>query len=197
VQFREHIDALEKFTGTAPAKASDDKTVERPGAKVLKEIEMKGDDREYTILLKENERGKFILVSMSMPPGARAPHPGMRNQVAIPHDGLGELSKNFGELLDKWNKDLPPDHTYKGGMPEATSRRCGNKTFYFDYGQNARGVFVRVSEVTAAWRTSVTIPRSEWAQFRDIFAQADSIVAKADDTISEKQPPPPTAVNGK
>jgi hypothetical protein len=97
VKFREHIDALEKFTGTATVKAGDDKTAERPGAhklshflhavctgaKVLQEIDMKGDDREYTILLKENERGKFILVSMSMPPGARAPHSGMRNQVGV------------------------------------------------------------------------------------------------------------------
>jgi hypothetical protein len=197
VQFRDHIDTLAKFTGTAPVKAADDKSTERPGAKVLQEIDMKGDDREYTILLKENERGKFILVSMSMPPGGGRGARAMRSQVAIPHDGLGEMSKNLTELLDKWNKDLPPDHTYKGGMPEQTSRRVGNKTFYFDYGQNARGVFLRISEVKPAWRTSITIPRQEWAHFRDMFAQADSIVADTKIGNTEQDSKPAAAVNGK
>ena len=32
-------------------------------------------------------------------------------------------------------------------MPQQSSMRVNNKTFYFDYGQNARGVFMRISEV--------------------------------------------------
>jgi len=33
------------------------------------------------------------------------------------------------------------------GLPEAQSLRVENKMFYFDIGQNRRGVFMRVSEV--------------------------------------------------
>jgi len=33
------------------------------------------------------------------------------------------------------------------GLPEPQSMRVDNKMFYFDVGQNRRGVFMRVSEV--------------------------------------------------
>ena len=33
------------------------------------------------------------------------------------------------------------------GLPEPQSMRVENKMFYFDIGQNRRGVFMRVSEV--------------------------------------------------
>ena len=34
-------------------------------------------------------------------------------------------------------------------LPEARSMRVENKMFYFDVGQNRRGVFMRISEVTS------------------------------------------------
>ena len=37
----------------------------------------------------------------------------------------------------------------QGELPEPRSMRVENKMFYFDVGQNRRGVFMRVSEVGA------------------------------------------------
>ena len=38
----------------------------------------------------------------------------------------------------------------QGELPEARSMRVENKMFYFDVGQNRRGVFLRVSEVSGS-----------------------------------------------
>jgi len=43
------------------------------------------------------------------------------------------------------------------------------KRFYFDVGSNARGVYLRISEVTANYRNSITIPKRGWASIRDII----------------------------
>jgi len=44
-----------------------------------------------------------------------------------------------------------------------------NKNFYFDIGQNNRGVYMRISEVKTNFRTAITIPEKSWTKFRDIF----------------------------
>ena len=36
----------------------------------------------------------------------------------------------------------------QGELPEPRSMRVENKMFYFDVGQNRRGVFMRISEVS-------------------------------------------------
>lgn len=36
---------------------------------------------------------------------------------------------------------------YKGELPEGRHMRVDNKNFYFDIGQNNRGIYMRISEV--------------------------------------------------
>ena len=36
---------------------------------------------------------------------------------------------------------------FRGDLPESRSIRVENKTFFFDIGQNDRGVFMKISEV--------------------------------------------------
>lgn len=45
-----------------------------------------------------------------------------------------------------------------------------NKNFYFDIGQNNRGVYMRISEVKTNFRTAITLPEKSWPRFRDILA---------------------------
>ena len=42
-------------------------------------------------------------------------------------------------------------------LPEPRSMRVDNKMFYFDVGQNRRGVFLRISEVSPSCRKSVVL----------------------------------------
>lgn len=37
--------------------------------------------------------------------------------------------------------------SYKGELPEGRHMRVDNKNFYFDIGQNNRGIYMRISEV--------------------------------------------------
>jgi len=55
------------------------------------------------------------------------------------------------------------------GLPEGRHVKVDNKNFYFDIGQNNRGVYMRISEVKSNFRTAITIPEKSWGQFRDIF----------------------------
>lgn len=74
-----------------------------------------------------------------------------------------------------------------GELPEGRHLRVENKNFYFDIGQNNRGIYMRISEVIRVnsierrlfnrvvqvktnYRTAVTIPEKSWARFRDIFS---------------------------
>jgi hypothetical protein len=69
-------------------------------------------------------------------------------------------------------------------LPDSKTLRADNKTFYFDCGSNARGIFLRVSEVSffffiifefyvfvfqkvrpSRFRSAITIPEKFWEQF--------------------------------
>lgn len=52
-------------------------------------------------------------------------------------DALTDLLEEFGT----------EDGGFRGELPEGKHLRVDNKIFYFDIGQNNRGVFMRVSEV--------------------------------------------------
>ncbi|VVC89500.1 unnamed protein product [Leptidea sinapis] len=61
-------------------------------------------------------------------------------------------------------------------LPEGRHLRVDNKNFYFDVGQNNRGVYLKVSEVVPSlqvksnFRTAITVPEKCWIRFRDIMA---------------------------
>lgn len=38
-------------------------------------------------------------------------------------------------------------HSFKGELPEGRHMKVHNKNFYFDIGQNNRGIYMRISEV--------------------------------------------------
>ena len=71
----------------------------------------------------------------------------------------------------------------KKELPEGQHFRTENKKFYFDIGQNNFGVFMRISEVKSTYRTSITIPESSWARFRDIM---NDYCSKSEVALSDK-----------
>lgn len=56
-----------------------------------------------------------------------------------------EFRDALQELLDEFGTD---DGGYKGELPEGRHMRVENKNFYFDIGQNNRGIYMRISEVS-------------------------------------------------
>jgi len=77
-------------------------------------------------------------------PGPR----GARTQVAIPAQGLLEFKDQLADILERYNT-VPESEANDLGesLPDSKSIRGDNKTFFFDYGSNQRGAFLKISEV--------------------------------------------------
>ena len=56
-----------------------------------------------------------------------------------------EFRDTLTDLLDEFGTE---DGGYKGDLPQGKHLRVENKNFYFDIGQNNRGVYMRISEVS-------------------------------------------------
>jgi hypothetical protein len=195
VELRNQLTAFAAFADTLKDKPAKDEERDAPPLKTF-EIKSPSDERTYTMDMRQNKRGRYVRIGMRMAPGSmdRAAR-GIRSAVAIPDNGLKEVKDALAAMIEKWNKDLPPDTSYKGPMPEVAQMRVGPKTFYFDYGQNSRGVFMRVSEVKARYRTAITIPAHSWTKFREVFEEACKTVPediradkKANDAGAVKAP---------
>jgi len=135
----------------------------------FKTVVMTKDNRRYYLDLKENDRGRFLRVSQTINFAS-----GPRYQIRIPAQGMIEFRDALTELLDQYSTEedqinLSNHSAVKKELPEGQHFRTENKKFYFDIGQNNFGVFMRISEVKLTYRTSITIPESSWARFRDIL----------------------------
>lgn len=138
---------------------------------LLKSQTLVRDRKRYYLDLKENQRGRFLRISMVMQRGPRA-------QIAIPAQGLIEFKDHLAELLEQYGNGEEANSTTGGAtggstggasnvaLPESKTLKADNKTFYFDCGSNPRGIFLRVSEVRPnRYRSSITVPEKFWDQF--------------------------------
>lgn len=156
-EFRDHLSAFSDFYASLGPPNPEN----LPEDGKLKSEMMTKDNRRYYLDLKENSRGRFLRVSQTIARG------GPRSQIAIPAQGMIEFRDALTDLLEEFGTD---DGGYKGELPEGRHLRVENKNFYFDIGQNNRGIYMRISEVKTNYRTAVTIPEKSWSRFRDIFS---------------------------
>ncbi|XP_078334179.1 transcriptional regulator protein Pur-beta-like isoform X3 [Crassostrea virginica] len=136
----------------------------------LKSEQMVKENRRYYLDLKENQRGRFLRVSTV---AQTRPRGGPRSQIAIPAQGMIEFRDALTDLLDEFGTDDHGESEDEGQneLPESKYLRVENKVFYFDVGSNRRGVYLRISEVRANYRTAVTIPERSWGRFRDMLCE--------------------------
>lgn len=180
----------------------DSSTSKKDSDNLIKSVTIAKDRKRYYLDLKENQRGRFLKVSMILNRG------GNRSQIAIPAQGLVEFRDQLTDLLDRYaatDESLnagsqQTGQTAAADLPESKSFRADNKTFYFDCGANARGVYVKISEVRLnRYRTSITIPDKFLQQFQESLSEfaektkAISLATAADADDSSSTPPPETA----
>ncbi|XP_050678424.1 transcriptional activator protein Pur-alpha isoform X2 [Leptidea sinapis] len=156
-EFRDHLSCFSDYYSSLGPPNPDNV----PDDGKLKSEMMLKDNRRYYLDLKENSRGRFLRVSQTITRG------GPRSQIALPAQGMIEFRDALTDLLDDFGID---DGGYKGDLPEGRHLRVDNKNFYFDVGQNNRGVYLKVSEVKSNFRTAITVPEKCWIRFRDIMA---------------------------
>ncbi|XP_019763671.2 transcriptional activator protein Pur-beta isoform X4 [Dendroctonus ponderosae] len=162
-EFRDHLSTFSDYYSSlvAVSVAGPPNPDNVPEDGKLKSEMMIKDNRRYYLDLKENSRGRFLRVSQTITRG------GPRSQVAIPAQGMIEFRDALTDLLDEFSTD---EHAYKPDLPEGRHMHVDNKNFYFDIGQNNRGVYMRISEVKTNFRTAITLPEKSWARFRDILS---------------------------
>lgn len=155
-EFRDHLSAFSDFYSSLGP--PNPENVPEDGK--LKSEMMVKEHRRYYLDLKENSRGRFLRVSQTITRG------GPRSQVAIPAQGMIEFRDALTDLLDEFNAE---EHVYKPDLPEGRHMHVDSKNFYFDIGQNSRGIYMRISEVKTNFRTAITLPEKCWPRFRDIL----------------------------
>ena len=69
---------------------------------------------------------------------------GPRSQIAIPAQGMIDFRNALTDLLEEFGTE---DGGFRGELPEGRHMKVENKNFYFDVGQNNRGIYMRISEV--------------------------------------------------
>lgn len=66
------------------------------------------------------------------------------------------------------NSNVESSQNGQGSTGESRMMRAGSKKFYFDLGSNKRGHFLKISEVTGVYRSSIIIPLSSVQQFHEM-----------------------------
>ncbi|XP_059047056.1 transcriptional activator protein Pur-beta-B isoform X3 [Achroia grisella] len=179
-EFRDHLTSFSDYYSSLGPPNPD--TVPDDGK--LKSEMMLKDNRRYYLDLKENSRGRFLRVSQTITRG------GPRSQVALPAQGMIEFRDALTDLLDDFGVD---DGGFKGELPEGRHLRVDNKNFYFDIGQNNRGIYMKVSEVVPSlqvksnFRTAITVPEKCWTRFRDILADYCDKMCRAQHPLDQHQ----------
>lgn len=118
------------------------------------------DSRRYYFDLKENQKGRFLRISMTSPRSFQ------RSQIAIPGSGLKEMGCVFKEIVDEYGKGYEENQKLESKMV-----RAENKFFYFDIGENRMGTYLRISEVRSNFRAAIAIPSHSWGRFHDVVSQ--------------------------
>lgn len=125
----------------------------------LKSDEVRAAQRKYYLDLKENKRGVFLRISSTASYGAS------RSTMAVPAQGLSQIKDVLTEFYDEYGQEEESSID----LPEFKEMRIERKRFYFDSGSNDRGAFVRISEVTSRYRSSITIPKQGLDKFSSII----------------------------
>lgn len=170
-EVRDKLSAFGKFWEDMEENGCD-KEVEASEDGRLKSDDIRSGQRRIYFDLKENKRGVFLRISSTASYGAT------RQTVALPAQGIMDIRNVMSELVEEFGQDDNIDDQ----LPEFQEMRVERKRFYFDCGSNDRGSFLRISEVTNRYRSSITIPQQGLSKFKDILSTYhDSLAEKGGD----------------
>jgi len=135
-------------------------------------------ERRYYLDLKENSRGRFLKIAMTMPPPSFD-----RSEVVIPSSGMVDFRDALTDLLNEFGK-MPVSSSSTTRSAESASAaapapapvreeaglalKCPDKTFYFTV-DTKHGVQLKISEVRPNFRTAVSVPQPVWNKFTDLL----------------------------
>lgn len=124
----------------------------------IRSDDIRAAQRKIYFDLKENKRGVFLRISLTASYGAP------RQTIALPGEGIAQIKDCLTDFLDEFGQEEEAVD-----LPEFKEMRVERKRFYFDCGSNDRGAFLRISEVTSRYRSSITIPKQGLEKFAEII----------------------------
>jgi hypothetical protein len=133
---------------------------DRPEDGRLKSDDIRAAQRKIYFDLKENKRGVFLRISSTASYGSS------RQTIALPAQGINDIKECLSEFLEEFGQEEEAVE-----LPEFKEMRIERKRFYFDCGSNDRGAFLRISEVTNRYRSSITIPKQGLEKFSGIIRE--------------------------
>ncbi|KAI3411929.1 hypothetical protein GPALN_001987 [Globodera pallida] len=150
-KFEDHVPNLEEANGK-----SDNATIHSESVVT--------ERRRYYIDLRENRRGAFLRITQV------ESHSGIRNSVALPFEGLGQLHDALDEILEEFGEGFLEEDS---DLPESQTFRTDGKSFFFDPGHNARGDFLKITELkpSVGVRNTIAISIRAIPQFTQIMSK--------------------------
>lgn len=173
-EFHERLtEFCEHYSSLGPAKWD--------GSRIMDEGKLRSEsifreDRRYFMDLRENHRGRFLQVSMMLPTHERT-------MVVVPAQGMIDVRDAMTDILAEFGKE---DNASASKSESETSISFDGKSIAFDLGENRRGPYVRISEISPNFRTAITVPSQSWEKFVQLVEKA-----------MEKKPAATTAVEKK
>ncbi|KAM7540384.1 hypothetical protein Aperf_G00000027384 [Anoplocephala perfoliata] len=144
---------------------------------VLKSLSIIKDNRRYFLDLKENERIRFLRVSMLTN--------GVRANMLVPSEGVETLRNEIAEMLELYFSD----HVSSANPDRGKMLHTGNKVIFFDLGSNRYGAYLCISEVNRNARNMITVLEKDLTRFRDILNEViASRGAFADKSVQSTNP---------
>jgi len=147
------------YAAMEPSTQNEDEERENSG-QALKREDIRAGQRHIYFDLKENKRGVYLRIS------ATVQYNSQRHTIALPAQGIVDVRNVLTEFNDQYGGE---EADQPEPLPDFQEMKIERKRFYFDCGCNDRGSFLRVSEVTNRYRSSITIPQQGLEQFKGIL----------------------------
>jgi len=169
-EFRDNLsDFIDHYVNLGPPQPMDENENDN-NRRPLKTARIVSGPRRYFLDLKENVRGRYLRV--------RAPgqHQDMPQQViVIPALGIVEFRNTVSKVIEEFNVEQykEQDEVNEEDLPSSSaigSRRT--KIFYMDVGKNNRGIYCRMTEQSANFRQSLTVPDRYFREIGEWFLNA-------------------------
>lgn len=148
------------YANMEPSSHNDEDDDKDNSRQSLKSEDIRAGQRRIYFDLKENKRGVYLRISST------AQYSSQRHTIALPAQGIVDVRNVLTEFNEKFGGEEAGEPEE---LPEFQEMRIERKRFYFDCGSNDRGSFLRVSEVTNRYRSSITIPKQGLSKFKEIL----------------------------
>lgn len=169
-EFRDHLsDFIDHYVSLGPPSGNLDPDNEQ-NRRPLKTARIVSGPRRYFLDLKENVRGRYLRVRA---PGQNNDMP--QQVIVIPALGIVEFRNTVSKVIEEFGVEhyREEPEINEEDLPNSVmvgSRR--SKVFYLDSGKNNRGIYCRMTEQSANFRQSLTVPDRYFREIGEWFLNA-------------------------